>query len=421
MLGRCGPGRSPCVCFSFGGVVMHVKIPLSKLVASRKNPRRVKPMREAHRRLVASIRTHGPMGTLTVLPEQDGKHKVIAGCRRLAAMREVYRHADDDPLIHCEVREVDGVGAEGIALAENFAREPMHPLDEAEAFARLAHVDAKGVSAIASQFGVEPKYVRQRMKLAGLAEPIKQAYRADAIDTGAAEAFATVSVEKQLELWSEIDGPRNAGRCDAQRVRAMIEHDWIEATHALFDIETLPHQAVSRDLFCERVLIERAAFFEAQAETLAERQAELLDDGWNDVVIAPRGDVYDRLMRMDRLEGEMDDASRARQAEFDQRRRQLEAKLEHVDEDDEQAADAIYEQLDALDAQEIQLERAATRTYSEADKAHGTVFFVLDPDGGVQTLYRSPRRSVSRAGGGIPRLPNPSPAWGAGRNCLPTR
>ena len=47
----------------------------------------------------------------------------------------------------------------------------MHPLDEAEAFAKLAAEQAKGVEAIACEFGVKEHYVKQRMKLANLLRP----------------------------------------------------------------------------------------------------------------------------------------------------------------------------------------------------------------------------------------------------------
>ncbi len=35
---------------------VQISVPLSKLIPSKRNPRRVKPERDAHRRLVASIR-----------------------------------------------------------------------------------------------------------------------------------------------------------------------------------------------------------------------------------------------------------------------------------------------------------------------------------------------------------------------------
>ena len=102
------------------------------------------------------------------------------------------------------------------------------------------------------------------MKLATLAEPVKAAYRQGAIDTATAEAFASVPPDRQLEVWQEVAGnPQHA-----QHVRNVIAHAWIDAASATFDVSKLPDAAVSRDLFAERVLVERSAFMEAQAEAL---------------------------------------------------------------------------------------------------------------------------------------------------------
>ena len=107
------------------------------MVASRRNPRRVRPERHAHRRLVASIRAHGLLQPLLVRETPDRKQfMVIAGNRRLAALREVHR--GEDPKIPCVFREAEEQAPEALSLAENVARETMHPLDEAEAFARLS-------------------------------------------------------------------------------------------------------------------------------------------------------------------------------------------------------------------------------------------------------------------------------------------
>jgi ParB family chromosome partitioning protein len=124
---------------------MHANITLSKLVSDKKNPRRVKPQREAHKRLVASIRAFGLLEPLVVRPAgNDGdEYQVVAGERRLAALREIHRKDKSDPKIACQVRKVDDPTAEAMSLSENFAREAMHPLDEAEAFAELASLEGK--------------------------------------------------------------------------------------------------------------------------------------------------------------------------------------------------------------------------------------------------------------------------------------
>ena len=143
---------------------VQISVPLSKLSAGRRNPRRVKLERDAHRRLVASIRAHGLLAPLVVRPDDNtqGGYRVIAGNRRLSALREAYKEAlkgGRPPKVPCVLRAVDDQTADALALAENFVREPMHALDEAEAFARLAQEEAKGVRSIAAEFGVSEPYV----------------------------------------------------------------------------------------------------------------------------------------------------------------------------------------------------------------------------------------------------------------------
>src|SRR5262245_4741571 len=111
-------------------------VPLSRLIATKRNPRRVRPDREAHHRLVALIRSQGLLHPLVVRPAEDKpKHYlVIAGNRRLAALREIH-HNNGDPKIPCTLRKVDAATADALSLGENVGHEPMHPLDEADAFA----------------------------------------------------------------------------------------------------------------------------------------------------------------------------------------------------------------------------------------------------------------------------------------------
>lgn len=367
----------------------HVQIPLSKLIPTRRNVRRVKPERDAHRRLVASIRAHGLLFPLVVRPaeDDDSQFRIVAGNRRLAALREVHKGAKTDPKIPCQVRAVDDATAEALGLTENFTREPMHPLEEAEAFARLAGEDGKNALAIAADFGVGAPYVRQRMKLATLAEVVKAAYREGTIDTGTAEAFAAVPPERQSEIWTEVGGQPH----HAEHVRRVIAHGWIEAGHALFDLAKLPDSVVSRDLFSERVLVERKAFLDAQAEALVAERETLIEDGWAEVVLARQQDVQDRLWSMDSPPVEYDAATQAALAKLDRRRRKWEEKLEAVDEGDEAKLEAIGAKIEALDVEERTLAEGATIRHSEATKAVATAFLMLDPDGRVRREYRVPR------------------------------
>lgn len=367
-----------------------IEVPLSKLVPGRRNPRKVKPSRDAHQRLVALIRSQGLIQPLVVRPAdgKPGHYAVIAGERRLAALREINK-GNGDPKIDCVLRDVDVDTADGLSLAENFAREPMHPLDEAEAFDRLATQDGKDADAIAAEFGVTPRFVRQRMKLAGLVPAVKSAYRNGDIDTAAAEAFASVPPDRQKTVWQETE---NSSR-HAQHIRNVIAHEWIDAAHALFDVATLPAPVVSQDLFSDRVLVERSAFMETQAAAVAVERDKLLEDGWKEVVIGNYDDVQDRLRSLEMPEREFDADASAKLAKLGERYRKLEEKLAELDEDDEKANDAIQAKFEALEVEEQEITQNAKVFYSDATKSIGTAFLVILPDGQVRRDYRVPRRS----------------------------
>jgi ParB/RepB/Spo0J family partition protein len=371
-------------------------VPLSHLVPSRRNPRKVKPSRQAHDRLVALIRSQGLLQPLVVRPVegQPKQFEVVAGGRRLRALREIH-DGSGDPKIPCVLRDVDAVTADAMSLGENFGREAMHPLDEAEAFAKLATSDGKDAQAIAAEFGVPEHYVRQRMKLATLAEPVKAAHRDGTIDTGMAEAFAAVPKDRQLEVWKELGGkPRHA-----EHVRNVIANAWIDSTHALFDLSTVPEKAISRDLFGDRILVERQAFMEAQAKALDGQRHAMAEEGWAEVVVGRREDVQDRLYAMDKPDREFDEPTSRKLARIADRRDKLEKTARKVDSKDEAKLGRLQERFEELESEEQEILNQSPEHYSEETKSIATSFLILDPDGQVHREYRVPRRHAGPVSG----------------------
>lgn len=369
-------------------------VPLSHLHPSKRNPRRVKPAAVAHHTLVALIRTHGLLQPLVVRP-MDEKSKdfvVIAGHRRLAALKEIHRN-NGNPKVPCVLKKVDDATADAIALGENFSQAPMHPLDEAEAFARLASQDGKDSDSIAAEFGVTERYVRQRMKLSTLAKPIKESYRSDAIDTATAEAFAAVPEDRQLSVWGDVKGEPN----NAQHVRNIIAHDFIDLSVAVFDRNVLPESAVTHDLFSEQVLVERTAFLEAQANALAEQRQRLIEEGWSEVICGQRGEVQDRLYSMDPLDKEFDADTEKKFNRLTARQEKLQKAARGVK--DEKKLQRLQDRFDQIGQEFAELEESAPPFFSESTKSRATVFLLLDPDGRVHREYRKPRRKRTEGGG----------------------
>ena len=376
--------------------LVQLSVSLSHLVPNRRNPRKVKPSREGHHRLVALIRSQGLLQPLVVRPS-EGKPKhfeVVAGERRLRALREIHRN-DGDPKIPCILRDVDTTTADAMSLGENFGREAMHPLDEADAFAKLATSDGKDAQAIAAEFGVAEHYVRQRMKLATLAEPLKAAYREGKIGTGTAEMFAAVPEDRQLEVWKEVnENPRHA-----EHVRNVIANSWIDSKHAMFSLSALPASAVSNDLFGERVLVERQAFMDAQANALEVQRQAMTEEGWSEVVVGRREDVQDRLYAMDTPEREFDEQTSRKLAKIAVRHEKLEAMSNKIGEDDEPRLNRLQQRYNALENEEREIVEKAPDHFSEETKSMATSFLILDPDGRVHREFRVPRPKRGQSSG----------------------
>jgi ParB family chromosome partitioning protein len=115
--------------------------------------------------LAASIAAHGLLQNLQVRKADSGKFEVVAGGRRLAALKLLAKRKTlpKDAPIGCNVLASED--ATEISLAENEMRQAMHPADQFEAFKAL--IDAgHGAEDVAARFGVTPTVVRQRLKLA---------------------------------------------------------------------------------------------------------------------------------------------------------------------------------------------------------------------------------------------------------------
>jgi ParB-like chromosome segregation protein Spo0J len=329
-------------------------------------------------------------------PDRRQTEALRSGCRRTAVTG-----TEGNPpqrwrsQIPCIVRDVDSATADALSLGENFGREAMHPLDEADAFAKLATNDGKDAEAIAAEFGVTERYVRQRMKLSTLAQPVKDAYRQGQIDTAMAEAFAAVPKDRQLDVWKEVNGnPRHA-----EHVRNVIAHAWIDSEHALFELSSLSDAVVSRDLFNERVLVERQAFMEAQANALESQRQALIEEGWNEVIVGRREDVQDRLYSMDTPESDYDEQTNRKLAMIAARREKLEITAQKISDEDEPRLSRLQQRYEALEVEEREVVEKATEHYSEETKAMATAFLILAPDGRMHREYRVPRRKRGQSSG----------------------
>ena len=117
-------------------------------------------------------------------------YDVVDGGRRFGALKNLRDAGQIDAGYPVDVVVIDRTASEAreISLAANVLRRDLHPVEEFEAFARLAS-DGMSVDKIAADFGRTTRFVRQRLALDRLSPTIRAAWRSGELPTEAAQAY----------------------------------------------------------------------------------------------------------------------------------------------------------------------------------------------------------------------------------------
>jgi ParB family transcriptional regulator, chromosome partitioning protein len=154
-------------------------IPLSRLRPSSRNVRQSGGASIPE--LASSIARVGLLQNLTVtVASEDGHYEVVAGKRRLAALKLLAKRRKIDKTQDVPCLLVPDASARTVSLTENVQREAMHPGEQFEAFAALV-AEGRPIEDIAADFGVTPLVVQRRLKLANVSPRLLADYRADAV------------------------------------------------------------------------------------------------------------------------------------------------------------------------------------------------------------------------------------------------
>src|SRR5580704_12589002 len=242
-------------------------IPVAKLEKSPSNARRTSP-KIGMEELKASLLAHGLMQNLVVTDAGDGAFRVIAGGRRLEALRALQAEGKlaDDFAVPCQV--VTDEHALEMSLAENTVRLAMHPADQFEAFAALLD-QGETAAAVARRFGVEESLVHKRMKLARVAPKLLEEYRNDGLTLECLMAFTvTDDHRRQLKVFKSL---QDWQKDDPATIRDALTEKWIEAGSKLarfvgLDAYTAAGGSSRADLFGEEVYLEKPALVQKLAQ-----------------------------------------------------------------------------------------------------------------------------------------------------------
>ena len=329
-------------------------IPLSKLIPSAANVRKTGAT-AGIAELAASIKAHGLLQNLQVRAADGGKFEVVAGRRRLAALKRLARNKDIEKLVEIACHVLSDEDAAEISLAENVMRLPMHPADQFDAFRALAET-GKGPEEIAARFGCSPATVRQRLKLASVSPRLMKVYRAGNMDLDQLMAF-TISDDHAAQEAAWFKQPE--WNRDPATVRRVLTSAHVEATDRrvrFVGIETYMAAGghILRDLFAEGhegYLTDPALLDRLAVERLEREVDTIRAEGWKWVEIAPDLD-YAALRNFARVRPELPPLAPEQQAELDRLNAAYDALAEEHGEDAPEPAQselaALAEQIDTL-------------------------------------------------------------------------
>jgi ParB family chromosome partitioning protein len=168
--------------------------------------------------LKASIKSIGILIPLAVKKADDARLIVVAGNRRLAALKELYPPDYKVPTVSADAFSGD---TRVLAMATNIAL-PQHPMDRYEIIAALVK---EGMTPAEAQerFALSDKVFRQTMRLGALSPKIRDAYRDGEIDGDTARAFAlTDDARTQEKLFGQLKKSSHMGRFNAHAVTSKL-------------------------------------------------------------------------------------------------------------------------------------------------------------------------------------------------------
>lgn len=173
------------------------RVPIDQVGPSPFQPR--KKFNEEHlKELVESIREHGVIQPL-IVRDSGGKLELIAGERRWRACQRL--ELEKVPVI---IREASDKDVVEMALIENLQREDLNPIEEAEAYARLAREFGLKQDEIAQRVGKNRATVSNTIRLLDLEIGVRDLVSQNLLTTGHAKALLGIKGKPEQKLIADM-------------------------------------------------------------------------------------------------------------------------------------------------------------------------------------------------------------------------
>jgi ParB family transcriptional regulator, chromosome partitioning protein len=331
--------------------------------------------------LKASLLAHGLMQNLVVTDTGGDAYRVIAGGRRLEALKALQAEGKlpEDFAVPCQV--VTEEHAREMSLAENTVRLAMHPADQFEAFAALIE-QGDSAADVARRFGIEESLVLKRMKLARVAPQLLKHYREDGMTLECLMAYTvTDDHRRQMKVFKSL---HDWQKDDASAIRAALTEKFVEASTKLarfvgLDAYVAAGGSTRADLFGDEVYLEKPSLLNRLAEEkLSAIRSELEGEGWSWIEVNPERD-WETIHRCGRLKPCLIGAPEELLARHEEAKSALAAVQEEDDFENDDSGPEVKAAEKLLQAIEEQL--AAYVGFEPEHKALAGCFVSIGQDG----------------------------------------
>lgn len=185
---------SPTPVSELGERVQQIR--LTEIIPTPLQPRKEFRTEQLHE-LIESIRVHGIIQPL-IVRGVDGKFELIAGERRWRAAKEV--GLTEAPVI---VRKATDQEVLELALIENLQREDLNPIEEAQAFSRLAKEFGLKQEDIAQKVGKSRAAIANSMRLLELHPQVQGWLAQGRVSVGHAKVLLSLKAHDEQLLFAE--------------------------------------------------------------------------------------------------------------------------------------------------------------------------------------------------------------------------
>jgi len=210
---------------------------------------------ESLKELADSIREHGVLQPLVVVPLSDGNYQLIVGERRLRASK-LAGLAKVPAVVRDFLEEQKKLE---IALIENIQRHNLDPVEEATAYQQLIDEYSLTQEEVAKKVGKARTTVTNLLRILHLPLKIQNAIAEGVISEGHGRAILGImGMEKQLALFELVVKEDMTVRAVEEKVRELLERPKvIRAPRASSDPEVLALETELRGKLGTRVRVQK--------------------------------------------------------------------------------------------------------------------------------------------------------------------